>query len=74
MELKNIEYLFEEMSLHRAVRVRKNGGKTDLYLNYYKGTVRIRYASSKLKEILRAKTTEEMLLKLKEKKYQYYRY
>lgn len=71
MALTTIDHLHSHTSPHQAVAVRKNNGKTQLFLNYYKGVVTIRNGEAKFKERFKGKDEADLIQQLQQKKYQY---
>jgi len=73
MTTETITHLMK-MSPHHAVQVRKNKGKTSLYLTWDgKSRVRIRNSNAKLKQMFTAPTEELMIEKLQQAGYEYFR-
>lgn len=72
--MKPITSLFEHDNAHQATAVRKNRGKTMLFLNYYKGRVVIRNGLATLKETITGKDEADLVKQLRAKKYEWITY
>jgi len=71
-DLEDITHLPIMQSKHHAVAVRKNNGKTKLYMNYDGNfCCIIRNGEAKFKESIRAINEPALIAKLQKLKYQY---
>ena len=67
----NHHNLSQHPTIHHASAVRKNNGKTKLYLCYFNDAIIIRNSKAMIKEIIRASDKDGLIAKLQKLKYQF---